>query len=167
MAGWKWLVGTLMVLSLGGCRHGGTPALREEPGSQGVIHEESSEEPEEGVRFKGGTLSTRIWALIGQGQFVEAQALIAEGAAAGLLSQQVAARMLDRIALLNTRLGLIPASLQRAPNFPSQLKDFTLFEIKQMLDKKDFSLATRAQLDMVKKLLQDPDRLMEKMGTVR
>ena len=75
--------------------------------------------------------------------------------------------MLDRIALLNTRLGQIPASLQRAPNFPSQLKDFTLFELKQMLDTKDFSLATRAQLDMVKKLLQDPDRLMEKMGTVR
>lgn len=162
MAGWKWLVGTLMVLSLVGCRHGGATALRDEPG-----RDASGDVPEEGVRFKGGTLSTRIWALIGQGQFVEAQALIAEGAAAGLLSQQVAARMLDRIALLNTRLGLIPASLQRAPNFPSQLKDFTLFEIKQMLDKKDFSLATKAQLDMVKKLLQDPDRLMEKMGTVR
>jgi hypothetical protein len=42
--------------------------------------------------------------------------------------------MLDRIALLNTRLGQIPASLQRAPNFPSQLKDFTLFQIKQMLE---------------------------------
>ncbi|HYO52788.1 hypothetical protein [Archangium sp.] len=156
MLGWKWLLRAFMLLSLWGCSHG-----------RALIHEVSNDELEEGVWLKCGTLSTRIWALIGQGQFAEAEALIAEGTAAGLLSQQVASRMLDRIALLNTRLGQIPASLQRAPNFPSQLKDFTLFEIKQMLDKKDFSLATRAQLDMVKKLLQDPDRLMQKMGTVR
>jgi hypothetical protein len=132
-----------------------------------VAVRETFDEPEEGVRVKGSTLSTRIWALIGQGEFAQAEALIAEGTSAGLLSKPVATQMLDRIALLNTRLGQIPASLQRAPNFPSQLKDFTLFEIKQMLERKDFSLATRAQLDMVKKLLQDPDRLMEKMGTVR
>jgi hypothetical protein len=167
MPGWKWLLCVFTLLSVWGCRHGGDGAIREEPGSQVTAVSSFDDEPEEGVRYKGGTLSARIWVLIGQGQFAEAEALIAEGTASGLLSQPVAARMLDRIALLNTKLGQIPASLQRAPNFPSQLKDFTLFEIKQMLEQKDFSLATKAQLDMVKKLLQDPDRLMEKMGTVR
>lgn len=168
MPGWKWLLCAIALLSAWGCSHGDAAAIREEPSAQAAaISSFDDEEPEEGVRFKGGTLSSRIWVLIGQGQFAEAEALIAEGTASGLISQPVAARMLDRIALLNTKLGQIPASLQRAPNFPSQLKDYTLFEIKQMLEQKDFSLATRAQLDMVKKLLQDPDRLMEKMGTVR
>ncbi|WNG62237.1 hypothetical protein F0U59_51715 [Archangium gephyra] len=43
----------------------------------------------------------------------------------------------------------------------------SLFEVKQMLENKNFSLATEAQLKMVKKLLKDPERVMEKMGTVR
>ena len=47
-------------------------------------------------------------------------------------------------------------------SFPSQLKDHTLFEIKQMLERKDFTLATEVQLKMVKKLLEQPDRLMGK-----
>ncbi len=70
--------------------------------------------------------------------------------------------MLERITQLNTKLGQLPASIQRAPNFPSQLKDYTLFELQQLLDKKDFSLATRAQLQMAVKLLKEPDRLLEK-----
>ena len=166
MSDWKWFLCALALLALWGCSHGGAATVREESGSWASVHE-MFDEPEDGVCIKGGTLPSRIWVLIGRGQFAEAEALIAEGTAAGLLSKPVATQMLDRIALLNTRLGQLPASLQRAPNFPSQLKDFTLFEIKQMLERKDFSLATKAQLDMVKKLLQDPDRLMEKMGTVR
>ncbi|WP_257461998.1 hypothetical protein [Archangium lipolyticum] len=89
------------------------------------------------------------------------------GSSSGLLSKPQVAEKLQKISLLNTRVGQLQASLQRAKDFPSQLKDYTLFEIKQMLEKKDFSLATEAQLKMVKKLLEDPARVMEKTGTVR
>lgn len=165
--GWKWLISAFVLLAVWGCSHGDATAIRDEPGSRIAVRATFNDELEAGARGECSTLSARIWALIGQGQFAEAEVLIAEGTAAGLLSRPVATQMLDRITLLNTRLGQLPASLQRAPNFPTQLKDFTLFEIKQMLERKDFSLATRAQLDMVKKLLQDPKRLMEKMTTVR
>jgi hypothetical protein len=117
---------------------------------------------EEGVRTKGGSANARIWALIAKGQFAEAQALIAESTASGLISKEMATRMMHRISVLNTKLGEIPASLQRARDFPSQLKDYTLFEIKTMLDKKDFSLATQAQLKMARKLIEEQSRLLEK-----
>ncbi|HEX5752471.1 MAG TPA: hypothetical protein VFZ09_40070 [Archangium sp.] len=120
------------------------------------------EEEEEQVRFKGNTLAARIWVLIGNGQFVEAEALIAEGTAAGLLSKPQATRMLEKISQLNTRLGDIPASVQRAPDFPSQLKDYTLFEIDQMLQRQDFSIAAKAQLMMAKKLIKEFPRLLAK-----
>ena len=108
------------------------------------------------------TVPARIWALINNGQFAEAQALIAEAKASGLIAAPMAARMLDKISLLNTRVGQLPATLQRVRNFPSQLKDYTLFEVQQMLEQKDFSLATRSQLQMVSKIIKNPDRLMEK-----
>jgi len=149
MAMWRSFACALVLLAGAGCSHGSATALREEP--------------EEGIRIKGGSATARIWALIGKGQFAEAQALIAEGAAAGWLARPESARMLERITQLNTKLGQLPASIQRAPNFPSQLKDFTLFELQQLLDKKDFSLATQAQLQMAVKLLKEPDRLMEKV----
>lgn len=122
---------------------------------------------EEGTRTKGGTVSTRIWALIGQGQFAEAQALIAESTAAGLIEQQQAAQMLERIAKLNTRLGDVSARLQRVANFPSQLKDYTLFQIRQMLDQGDYSLATQTQLRLAAKVLEEPERLMEKASNLQ
>ncbi|WP_143196073.1 hypothetical protein [Archangium sp. Cb G35] len=93
--------------------------------------------------------------------------LIAKGQFAEAISQPQAAEKLQKIAQLSTKAGQLSASLQRAKDFPSQLKDYTLFEIKQMLQNKDFSLATEAQLKMVKKLLEDPERVLEKMGTVR
>jgi hypothetical protein len=122
-----------------------------------------ADEVDEGTRSKGGTVSARIWALIAQGQFAEAQVLIAESAAAGLLSQQQAARMLERITLLNTRLGQVPASLQRVRDFPSQLREHTLFQIKQLLEQRDFTLATQAQLKLAEKLIEQQERLMEKV----
>ena len=88
--------------------------------------------------------------------------MIAEAKASGLIAAPLATRMLDKISLLNTRLGQLPATLQRVRNFPSQLKDYTLFEVQQMLNQKDFSLATHAQLQMVSKIIKNPDRLMEK-----
>ncbi len=53
---------------------------------------------------------------------------------------------------------------QRAKDFPSQLREHTLHEIEQMLNRKDFSLATQAQLKMAKKLILEAPRLMEKGG---
>lgn len=111
----------------------------------------------------GGTVSLRIWALIAQGEFAEAQALITESVEAGLLPQTQAVRMLERIALLNTRLGQVPASLQRVKDFPSQLREYTLFQIKQLLERRDFTLATQAQLKLSEKLIEQQARLMEKV----
>ncbi|AKJ08289.1 Hypothetical protein AA314_09915 [Archangium gephyra] len=122
-----------------------------------------AEESREETRSKGGTVSARIWALIAQGQFAEAQALIAESAAAGLITQQTATRMAERITLLTTRLGQVPATLQRVKDFPSQLRDHSLFQIKQMLEQKDFTLATQAQLKLAEKLIEQQERLMEKV----
>ncbi len=122
-----------------------------------------ADEVDEGTRSKGGTVSARIWALIAQGQFAEAQLLIAESTAAGLLSQQQAARMVERITLLNTRLGQVPASLQRVRDFPSQLREHTLFQIKQLLEQRNYTLATQAQLKLAEKLIEQQDRLMEKV----
>ncbi len=168
----KALFSVWALLCAAGCGHGEV-ARREEPGTslsvacaRGDEGACGAEAPEE-TRSKGGTVSARIWALIAQGQFAEAQALIAESAAAGLLSQQVATRMLERITLLNTRLGDVAARLQRVANFPSQLKDHTLFEIKQLLERRDYSLATHVQLKMAEKLIERPDHLMEKAGTLQ
>lgn len=144
---WVVLLGMLAFLS-GACGHG----------SSGVRGE-----PEEGVRVKGSTVVARIQALIGQGRFVEAEALIAESSAASLLSKPQATQLLESIAKLNTRLGEIPARLQRAKNFPSQLKDYTLYQIQKMLDDGDFSLATKAQLKEAAKLIKEQPRLMDKL----
>lgn len=157
---------SVLTLFIGGCSHG-SGGIQGEPDSRLESRLAHDDSPEEGVRIKGGTVSARINALIANGEFAQAEALIAEATASGLISQPQAAEKLQRIALLSTRVGQLPASLQRAKDFPSQLKDYTLFEIKQMLQSKNFSLATEAQLKMVKKLLEDPERVMEKTGTVR
>jgi hypothetical protein len=161
------LLGGLLVVAWG-CGHGvaaggpgdglGVECAR---GAEGACGAEG-EEREEGRRTKGGTVSARIWALIAQGQFAEAEALIAEATAGGTLAQPQAARMLERIALLSTRLGQVPARLQRVADFPSQLREHTLFQIKQMLERRDYSLATQAQLKLAEKLLEQSERLMEK-----
>lgn len=134
-----------------GCSHGQGSAVPDDP-------------YEEGIRTKGDTYSARIWVLIANGQFAEAEALITEGSASGVLAKNTAQRMLERIAVLNTKLGEIPATLQRARDFPSQLKDFTCFQIKNMLDAGDYSLASQAQLRMAVKLIEQQARLMGKLG---
>jgi hypothetical protein len=70
--------------------------------------------------------------------------------------------MLEEIAKLTTRLGQLPGRLHRAPDFPSQLKDYTLYQIERMLKTSDFSLATKAQLQMAQKLIRQETRLMQK-----
>ncbi len=169
MPTWKALLGVWTLLCATGCGHA-EAVRRAEPGSglrvecaRGDEGACGADESTEETRSKGGTVSARIWAMIAQGQFAEAQALIAESAAAGLITQQVAARMLERITLLNTRLGQVPATLQRVADFPSQLRDFTLFQIKQLLERRDFTLATQSQLKLAEKLIEQQERLMEKV----
>jgi hypothetical protein len=54
--------------------------------------------PEEGVRTKGGSSAAfRIKALIGSGQYAEAEALIAESIAAGLLTKAAAEELREKI----------------------------------------------------------------------
>jgi hypothetical protein len=151
------------VLLAGGCNHG-SHAVREESRTDWAAGTAFNDEPEEGVRIKcANSASARIWTLINNGQFAEAEALIVEAKASGLIAASTATRMLEKISMLNMRVGQLPSTLQRARDFPSQLKDYTLFEVRQMLDRKDFSLATEAQLKMVSKILKNPDRLMEKL----
>jgi hypothetical protein len=157
------LVVVFVLVGTPACRHASSDT-REEPAARRAGLATYDEEPEEGVRPKGSTASTRIQALIAQGQFAEAEVLIAEASAGGLISREHAARLLNDIARLNMRLGQIPATLQRAKDFPSQLREYTLHEIEQMLNQKDFSLATQAQLKMAKKLILEAPRLMEKGG---
>jgi hypothetical protein len=151
----------VLILLVSACTHDSHLVAKDSyPGWTAVIEDVNA--PEEGARNNPcSSVSARIWALIEQGQFAEALALIAEAKASGLIAAPLAARMLDKISLLNTRVGQLPATLQRVRNFPSQLKDYTLLEVKQMLERKDFSLATQAQLQMVSKIIKNPDRLME------
>lgn len=162
MAAWKWLLGAFVLFGAVGCSHGDAVTVRGDARWRSASNVAFYDEPQEGERLECGTLPARIWALIGQGQFAEAEVLIAEGAAAGLLSKPAANRMLEEIAKLTMRLGQLPARLQRAPDFPSQLKEHTLYEIEQMLAHGDFVLATKPQLLMAQKLLRQQPRLMQK-----
>ena len=141
-----WLVLGVLALAVGACA----------PGSRGL--REDSE-----ARADCNSAAARIQALIAQGQFAQAEALIAESTAAGLLSRPHATHLLARITQLNTKLGEIPARLQRAKDFPSQLKDYTLYQIEKMMKDGDFSLATKAQLQEAAKLIKQQARIMGKI----
>lgn len=159
---WKWLLSMFLLFGSVGCSHGDAVTVRGDTRWRGTSPAASHHQTQEGERFECGTLPARIWALIGQGQFAEAEMLIAEGAAAGLLSKPAANRMLEEIAKLTMRLGQLPARLQRVPDFPSQLKEHTLYEIEQMLAHGSFILATKPQLLMAQKLIRQQPRLMQK-----
>lgn len=131
-------------------------------GASGEVRQESHIPVDDGGG-SGDSVSPRILVLIARGQFAEAQVLIQESLKGGLMSQASATALLVRIQLLNTKLGEIPARLQRVANFPSVLKDFTLYEIRTFLEQRDYSIATEAQLKMAKKLIEESPRLMEKI----
>lgn len=156
----RMILASLLLLLSGACHHFRSPSL-EESVSRQIRYDSSGLEPDRGVCM-GGTATARIHVLMAQGKFADAEALIARTMASGLLSKPHATQLLDKISTLNTKLGELPARLQRAPNFPSQLKDHTLFQIRRMLDSKDFSLATEAQLKLATKLLKETPRVMEK-----
>ncbi|AKJ07954.1 hypothetical protein ATI61_107396 [Archangium gephyra] len=60
------------------------------------------------------------------------------------------------------KLGEIHATLQHAASFPARLRDYTRFQIQRMLEQKDFSVATKKELQTALKLLKEQKRLMEK-----
>jgi len=115
--------------------------------------------------FGRNSAEARITHLISEGQFAEAEALIAQSRAAGLLEKATAVALRRTIAEQSLRLGDIPAKLQHVAGFPARLRDYTRFEIQRMLEKKDFSIATKKELQTALKLLKQQKRLMEKNPT--
>jgi len=151
-----------ILLMTGACTHASND-VRERPAAlRRATVATRGDAPEVGGRGECNSAAARIHALIAQGKFAEAKALIAEASAGGLISQPYAARLLNDIAKLSTKLGDVHARLQRVKDFPSQLKDYTLHQIDQMLKQKDFSIATMDQLKLAKKLILESPRLMEK-----
>ncbi|HYO54659.1 hypothetical protein [Archangium sp.] len=120
-----------------------------------------------GAGFGRNTAEARITHLISEGQFAEAEALITESASSGLVEQSTAIALRRHVADLSMKLGEIPARLQRAPNFPAKLKDFTRFHIQKMYDSQDFSIASKKELQTALKLLKDvakdSSRLLQKL----
>jgi hypothetical protein len=100
--------------------------------------------------------------LISEGQFTQAEALISESASSGLLEHSAAAALRRAIAEQSMKLGELPASLQRVGSFPARLRDFSRFQLQRMLERKDFSIATKKELQTALKLLKEHKRLMEK-----
>ena len=156
------LLNCFILLMTGACTHASS-GVRDRPAVLlRATDAARGDAPEVGGRSECNSAAARIHALIAQGKFAEAKALIAEASAGGLISQPYAARLLNDIAKLSTKLGDVHARLQRVKDFPSQLKDYTLHQIDQMLRQKDFSIATMDQLKLAKKLILESPRLMEK-----
>ena len=137
--------GVLLSLTLMGCAAGAASRLEDDGGGG------------------GDSASNRILVLIARGEFAQAQVLIHEAVKGGLMSQATATSLLIRIQLLNTKLSEIPVRLQRVSNFPAVLKEHTLHQIITMLEARDYSVATQAQLMMAKKLIEQSPRLMDKV----
>lgn len=158
---------SMMVLLVQACGHG-TSTVAVEASRRPVAectsehHGCFDEANADGTRIKGSSFNARLTALLAKGEFVEARMFIAESLKIGTITQQVATQKLERIDKLCTKLGEIPASLQRVANFPSQLRDYTLYQIESMLKRQDYSLASHAQLNMAVKLIEQQPRLMAK-----
>jgi hypothetical protein len=120
-----------------------------------------------GAGFGRSSAEARINHLIAEGQFAEAEALIAESASSSVIEQSTATALRRQIADLSMKLGEIPARLQRVPNFPAKLRDFTRFQLQKMYDAQDFSIASKKELQTALKLLKDvakdSSRLLQKI----
>ncbi len=114
-----------------------------------------------GAGFGRNSAEARITHLLSEGHFAEAEALVAESRAAGLLEESAAVSLRKSIAEQSMKLSEIPATLQRVAGFPARLREKTRFEIPRMLDSKDFSLATKKELQTALKLLKEQKRLLE------
>lgn len=142
------LVLFVVVTLLSGCATPRAGLLQQEVGSGGGFGRSSAE--------------ARITHLISEGQFAEAEALISESSASGILEESTATALRKAIAEQSMKLGDIPATLQRVAGFPARLRDYTRFQLQRMLEQKDFSLATKKELQLALKLLKEQKRLMEK-----
>jgi hypothetical protein len=120
-----------------------------------------------GAGFGRNTAEARINHLLSEGQFVEAEALLTESVSSGLVEQSTAVTLRREIAELSMKLGEIPARLQRIPNFPAKLKEFTRFQIQKMYDGNDCSLVSKKEIQTALKLLKDVakdnSRLLQKI----
>ncbi|NTX35158.1 hypothetical protein HUA78_11950 [Myxococcus sp. CA033] len=120
-----------------------------------------------GGGFGRNSAEARITHLISDGQFAQAEALVAESTSSGLIEQAAATAFRRQIADLSMKLGEIPARLQRVPSFPSRLKDFTRHELQKMYDAENFSIGTKKELQTALKLLKDVakdnSRLLQKL----
>jgi len=120
-----------------------------------------------GAGFGRNSAEARITHLISEGQFAEAEALIAESASSGLVEKSTTVALRKQIADLSMKLGEIHARLQRAPNFPAKLKEFTRFQIQKMYDSKNFSIASKKEFQTALKLLKEAanenSRLLQKL----
>ncbi len=120
-----------------------------------------------GAGFGRNSAEARINHLLVEGQFVEAEALITESLSSGLIEQSSATVLRRQIADLSLKLGDIPARLQRVPNFPAKLKEYTRHQIQRMYDGNDFSLVSKKELQTALKLLKDVakdnSRLLQKI----
>lgn len=84
-----WLCGGLLLLVSTGCSHSSRASADEEPGSW----------EDTGLRTKGGDSATlRIQVLITQGQYEQAEAMLVQALAAGLVTQTAAERLRERLA---------------------------------------------------------------------
>ncbi|HYO57684.1 hypothetical protein [Archangium sp.] len=115
-----------------------------------------------GGGFGRNSAEARITHLISEGQFAEAEALISESSTAGLIEESTAVALRKAIAQQSVKLGDIHATLQHVAGFPARLRDYTRFQIQRMLDQRDFSIATKKELQTALKLLKEQKRLMEK-----
>jgi len=115
-----------------------------------------------GGGFGRNSAEARITHLLSEGQFAEAEALISESSASGLLDEAATLSLRRTLAEQSMKLGDLPASLQRVAGFPARLRNYTRFDIQRMFDKRDFSVATKKELQTALKLLKQQKRLMEK-----
>lgn len=115
-----------------------------------------------GGGFGSNSVEARITHLIAEGQFKEAEALLADASSSGLVDQSTATALRKAIADQSMKLGEIPASLQRVSSFPARLRDFTRFELQKMLDEENFAIATKKELQTALKLIKEYKRLMQK-----
>jgi hypothetical protein len=90
-----------------------------------------------------------------------------ESASSGLVEKSTTVALRKQIADLSMKLGEIHARLQRAPNFPAKLKEFTRFQIQKMHDSKNFSIASKKEFQTALKLLKEAanenSRLLQKL----
>ncbi len=118
-AGRRWLGRGVLLLALAGCSHGSTGRVdSSEPWSTA----------DTGIRTKGGDSATfHIQALIAKGQLHEAETLLVQAIAAGLVAREAATRLQEKIA--ERKQPQHPEPVRRVP--PNNLEDLEIEELQR------------------------------------